>query len=102
MDFKVPFAFCQYKYGVTDQAAFPLAERVCQDRNSQRPEFPPGCELFQSKSDAALLISTLGLTFYHETLQLQIPPAAVPGDVIWRSQAIEEYVALLILSQVQI
>lgn len=63
MDFKVPFAFCQYEYGVTDQAAFPLAERVCQDRNSQRPEFPPGCELFQSKSDPSLLISALGLTF---------------------------------------
>lgn len=61
MDFKVPFAFCQYEYGVTDQAAFPLAERVCQDRNSQRPEFPPGCELFQSKSDPALLVSALGL-----------------------------------------
>lgn len=63
MDFKVPFAFYQYEYGVTDQAAFPLAERVCQDRNSQRPEFPPGCELFQSKSDPGLLISALGLTF---------------------------------------
>lgn len=63
MDFKVSFAFCQYKYGVTDQAAFPLAERVCQDRDSQRPEFPPCCELFQSKSDPALLVSALGLTF---------------------------------------
>lgn len=62
MDFEVPFAFYQYKSGATDQTAFPLAERICQDRNSQRPEFPPGCELFQSKSDPALLFPNLGLT----------------------------------------
>lgn len=51
MDSKVPFAFDQYKSGVANQAAVPLAERICQDRSSQRPEFPLGCELFQSKSE---------------------------------------------------
>lgn len=78
MDFKVPIAFCQYKSGVTDQAAFPLAERICQDRNSQRPQFPPGCELLQGESEPALILSALGLTLSSEILPTADPSCSCP------------------------